>query len=105
MLAAVGQFVAVYAMIPQIMEGQALRFTLVPLAKNLALELRVDAFGMIFALLASFLWIVVSVYSIGYMRSLKGACPDAVLLLLCHGALRCKRCGALREPAHALHVL
>ena len=26
---------------------------------------------MIFALLASFLWIVVSVYSIGYMRSLK----------------------------------
>jgi len=30
----------------------------------------VDAFGAIFALLASFLWIVVSIYSIGYMRSL-----------------------------------
>jgi multicomponent Na+:H+ antiporter subunit D len=71
MLAAVGQFVAIYAMIPQIMEGQTLKFTLVPLAKNLALELRVDAFGMIFGLLASFLWIIVSVYAVGYMRSLK----------------------------------
>jgi multicomponent Na+:H+ antiporter subunit D len=70
-LASVGQFVAVYAMVPSIMEGQALRFTLVPLTKGLALELRVDGLGMIFALLSSFLWIVVSVYSIGYMRSLK----------------------------------
>jgi formate hydrogenlyase subunit 3/multisubunit Na+/H+ antiporter MnhD subunit len=70
-LASVGQFVAVYAMIPALLEGQMLRTTLVPLSKGLALELRVDAFGMIFALLASFLWIVVSVYSIGYMRSLK----------------------------------
>jgi len=71
LLASVVQFMAVYGMIPQITQGQTLRFTLVPIGKALALELRVDAFGMIFALLASFLWILVSVYSIGYMRNLK----------------------------------
>jgi multicomponent Na+:H+ antiporter subunit D len=70
-LASAGQFVAVYAMIPAVLEGETLRFTLIPLAKGLALELRVDGLGMIFALLSSFLWIVVSVYSIGYMRSLR----------------------------------
>lgn len=70
-LASVGQFAAVYAMIPSVLEGRVLRTTLFTAGKGLALELQVDAFGMIFALLASFLWIVVSVYAIGYMRSLK----------------------------------
>jgi len=70
-LASVVQFAAVYGMIPQVIQGQTLKFTLVPLGSGVALELRVDPFGMIFALLASFLWIMVSVYSIGYMRSLK----------------------------------
>lgn len=32
---------------------------------------RVDAFGLIFAITASFLWILVSIYSIGYMRALQ----------------------------------
>lgn len=35
------------------------------------LALRVDAFGLLFALGASLLWILTSFYSIGYMRSLK----------------------------------
>ncbi len=34
-------------------------------------ELRVDAFGLFFGLLASGLWIATSIYSIGYMRGLK----------------------------------
>lgn len=71
MLASAGQFAAVFTMIPQIIRGQTLTCTMVPLSPALALELRVDPFGLIFALLSSFLWIVVSVYSIGYMRSLK----------------------------------
>ena len=71
MLASAGQFASVFAMIPQLVRGQTLTCTMVPLGPALALELRVDPFGMIFALLSSFLWIVVSVYSIGYMRSLQ----------------------------------
>jgi multicomponent Na+:H+ antiporter subunit D len=39
--------------------------------KGFRLALRVDAFGLLFALGASLLWIVTSFYSIGYMRSLK----------------------------------
>jgi multicomponent Na+:H+ antiporter subunit D len=36
-----------------------------------AVGFKVDAFGMLFALTSSSLWILVSFYSIGYMRSLK----------------------------------
>ena len=36
---------------------------------GLALELRVEPLGMLFALVASGLWIVNSLYSIGYMRA------------------------------------
>jgi multicomponent Na+:H+ antiporter subunit D len=36
-----------------------------------AIQFRVDAFGMLFALVSSSLWIVTTAYSIGYMRGLK----------------------------------
>ncbi len=71
MLASAGQFVAVYGMVPYMLKGQTVKFTLVPLGNGLSLQLTVDAFGIIFALLAAFLWMVVSAYSIGYMRTLK----------------------------------
>ena len=71
MLAAVAQFSLVYAMIPPVLQGSVIEYSLVTLYRDTALMFRVDAFGMIFALLSSFLWIMVSIYSIGYMRSLK----------------------------------
>jgi multicomponent Na+:H+ antiporter subunit D len=70
-LAALAQFLFVYSMLPPVLRGNEVTFTIVEIYRGLALQLRVDAFGMIFALLASSLWIVVSIYSIGYMRSLK----------------------------------
>ena len=70
-LAALAQFLFVYSMLPPVLRGSVVSFTIVEIYGGLALQLRVDAFGMIFALLASSLWIVVSIYSIGYMRSLK----------------------------------
>jgi len=39
-----------------------------PLLTNYSLQLVVEPMGVVFALLASFLWIVTTVYSIGYMR-------------------------------------
>lgn len=40
-----------------------------PLFAGLSLRLSIEPLGMLFALLASFLWIVTTIYSIGYMRS------------------------------------
>jgi multicomponent Na+:H+ antiporter subunit D len=46
-------------------------FQILPGHPGFELAFRVDAFGLLFALGASLLWIVTSFYSIGYMRSLK----------------------------------
>jgi len=54
-----------------VMAGNVYDFTLVNILPNLSLALKVDAFGLLFAFVASSLWIVTSAYSIGYMRSLK----------------------------------
>ncbi|MEZ5274972.1 MAG: monovalent cation/H+ antiporter subunit D family protein [Opitutaceae bacterium] len=61
----------VLAMFPVIWNGQQIEFTIWRILPSLAIEFRVDAFGMLFALVASSLWIITSVYSVGYMRSLK----------------------------------
>ena len=58
-------------MLPIVLQGKIVEYTIIEIYTGINLQFRVDAFGMIFALLASCLWIVVSVYSIGYMRTLK----------------------------------
>ena len=70
-LASIVKFSIVCSMIPFILEGKIIEYTIVNVCQGVSLQFRVDAFGMIFAVLASALWIVVSIYSIGYMRSLK----------------------------------
>lgn len=70
-LAAIVKFLLVLSLLPIVLEGKQITFTLVQILPDLALKLRVDAFGMLFALVSSFLWIVTSAYSIGYMRGLK----------------------------------
>lgn len=61
----------VLAMLPPILDGKVLEFTFCQILPNTALQFRVDSFGLLFALVASSLWIVTSLYSIGYMRGLK----------------------------------
>jgi len=68
--ASVAMFVFVFSMLPEIRQGKVFEYRIIEICSGVALLLRVDAFGMIFALLASFLWIVVSIYSMGYMRGL-----------------------------------
>ncbi|MDL1956618.1 MAG: monovalent cation/H+ antiporter subunit D family protein [Candidatus Desulfofervidus auxilii] len=70
MIASITKFGLVASMLPHVLQGKVIEYTIVEIYKGLALQFRVDTFGMIFALLASFLWIVVSLYSIGYMRGL-----------------------------------
>jgi multicomponent Na+:H+ antiporter subunit D len=71
LLAAAGKFTIILTMLPAVLAGQVIEAAPLNLAPGIALHLRADAFGLLFALLSSFLWILTSVYNIGYMRSLK----------------------------------
>jgi len=70
-LAAGAKFLIVLSMAPSVLNGQILEYTMVTLTPGISLQFRVDAFGLFFGLLASGLWIVTSIYSIGYMRGLQ----------------------------------
>ncbi|HJR76773.1 MAG TPA: monovalent cation/H+ antiporter subunit D family protein [Nitrospiraceae bacterium] len=66
------KFVIVLTMVPAILDGKTIRYTLLSLAPGIPiLDFRVDALGLLFAATASFLWILTTFYSIGYMRSLR----------------------------------
>lgn len=70
LMAAVAKFMIVASMIPTVMQGGGFELTLAEVIPGVPIQLRVDALGLFFALVASFLWIFTSLYSIGYMRSL-----------------------------------
>ncbi len=61
----------VLSMLPKVLEGKILEFTFVEIVDGLPLQFRVDGAGMLFAIVASSLWIVTTLYAIGYMRGLK----------------------------------
>jgi len=69
--AAIALFLLVASLIPAVRAGRSLHFTVFALLPGLSVSLRADALSMIFALTASFLWIVAVFYSAGYMRSLQ----------------------------------
>jgi len=70
LVAAVSKFFVVIDMLPPVLSGVTYRFTLSSFLPGVPLALRVDPLGILFALVASFLWIVTTIYSIGYMRRL-----------------------------------
>ena len=70
MLASILQFLIILSMVPIIVDGTIITCTFFTAFPNVDFGFRVDAFGLIFAITSSFLWILVSSYSIGYMRSL-----------------------------------
>jgi multicomponent Na+:H+ antiporter subunit D len=64
------QLFIIASMLPTILEGKVITYTLFQIFPDLGISFRVDAFGMLFALVSSSLWIITSLYSVGYMRSL-----------------------------------
>ena len=70
-VASVTMFLMTASMLPQVLDGKILEYCLLTLFPGVDITFRVDPYGLFFALTASFLWIVVSFYSIGYMRALK----------------------------------
>ncbi len=69
--AAICKVLIVVSMLPVVLEGGSYIFTLVEVVPGVPIALKVDAMGMVFALIASVLWLFTSIYSIGYMRALE----------------------------------
>ncbi len=70
-LAGIIKFGIVASMIPVILRKQEIVYNLVDILPGVGIAFRVDALGLLFALVSSSLWIVTSAYSVGYMRGLK----------------------------------
>jgi multicomponent Na+:H+ antiporter subunit D len=60
----------VLSMLGPVLAGQTLTCNLIEILPGLNLAFKVDGAGMLFALVASILWLFTSAYSIGYMRGL-----------------------------------
>jgi multicomponent Na+:H+ antiporter subunit D len=58
-------------MVPDILSGNVIQYTVFKMLPGISVKLTVDALGIIFAIVASFLWILATSYNVGYMRALK----------------------------------
>jgi len=68
LLTAAALFLTVATLVPGTLAGELPAVRLLEPLPGVAIALRVEPLGLLFALVASLLWIVSSVYSIGYMR-------------------------------------
>ncbi|HEX5680598.1 MAG TPA: monovalent cation/H+ antiporter subunit D family protein [Desulfobacterales bacterium] len=64
-------FGIVLTFVPPVLRGEILVYPLFVILPGIEIKLGVDGLTLIFALVASFLWILATAYNIGYMRSLK----------------------------------
>lgn len=62
-------FAVVATLTPDVLAGARPGLYLFDVVPGIALAFAVEPLGLLFALVASFLWIVTSIYSIGYMRA------------------------------------
>ncbi|WP_435101773.1 proton-conducting transporter transmembrane domain-containing protein [Halarchaeum sp. P4] len=69
-LASLGLLGVVASMVPAVLAGETFTLTLAPFVAGVPLALRADGLALLFALLASLLWPVATIYSIGYVRAL-----------------------------------
>jgi len=68
MLTATGLALIVWSLVPLVMAGERPQVSVAEVLPGIELAFAVEPLGMLFAALASMLWIVNSLYSIGYMR-------------------------------------
>ncbi|SBW04441.1 NADH-Ubiquinone/plastoquinone (Complex I), various chains family protein [uncultured delta proteobacterium] len=70
-IAAALTFLSVLSMVPAVIAGTVYEFTLFTILPGVTVRFACDGLGIIFALIASFLWGLATSYNVGYMRSLK----------------------------------
>ncbi|MDX1507675.1 MAG: monovalent cation/H+ antiporter subunit D family protein [Woeseiaceae bacterium] len=68
LLTASGLALVVWSLLPQVLDGGRHEAMLAEVLPGIAIAFSVEPLGMLFAALASGLWIINSLYSIGYMR-------------------------------------
>lgn len=61
-------FGAVLSLVPGVLAGKTYALTIAEVIPGAPIALSIDGLGMLFALVSSSLWVVTSLYSIGYMR-------------------------------------
>ncbi|MBT8763674.1 monovalent cation/H+ antiporter subunit D family protein [Desulfohalobiaceae bacterium Ax17] len=71
LVAASATFLSVLSLVPKVLAGHIYLFQLFELLPGITVKFCVDGLSLIFAVVASFLWIFATSYNIGYMRSLK----------------------------------
>jgi len=69
-MAAIAKFLIVISMVPVVLSGKHIVFNIANVFSGVSIGFRVDPMGILFAIVSSFLWIITSAYSIGYMRGL-----------------------------------
>ncbi len=67
-IASVLKFGIILSMVPGVLAGDQYQWTICQITDTIGLTLKTDPAGMIFAVLASMLWVPMNFYSIGYMR-------------------------------------
>ncbi len=98
------KFGLVFLLYLSITAGAVYLFDPVNLLPGVPFSLKVDLFGIYFAFLSSLLWIVTSIYSIGYMRSLNE--PNQTRYYLSLPSVSAQPLvSPFRQPAHILHLL
>ena len=68
--AAGSKFLIIVSMLPLVLTGRRVTCTIFEIIPGVPLQLTVDTIGLLFALVSSSLWILTSIYSVGYMRGL-----------------------------------
>jgi len=88
LLTSTALFATVAVLMPSVMAGARPAISLFEFAPGLAFAFEVEPLGMLFALLASFLWVVTTIYTIGYLRANDG--PQQTRFHVCFSlALAC----------------
>ncbi|MEF2145170.1 MAG: monovalent cation/H+ antiporter subunit D family protein [Desulfovibrionaceae bacterium] len=70
LVAGVITFLANLSFVPAVLNGEILYYKMFTILPGITVSFCVDGLGIIFALVASFLWMFATSYNIGYMRSL-----------------------------------
>jgi multicomponent Na+:H+ antiporter subunit D len=68
---ALALFACVAALVPDVLAGARPKLEIVTIMPGLLLSFALEPLGMLFAIVASFLWIMNSIYSVGYMRGIR----------------------------------
>ena len=67
---AILKLLIVLSMLPAVLSGQILHYTVFEFWPTVPIGFRVDGLGLLFALVAAVTWVLTTLYSIGYMRGL-----------------------------------